>query len=57
MFEKHPDLKRDGALLKGRKRPLDPLFRKSHVQFEEGIAKEVDSALNPAAPHSSEKSE
>jgi deoxycytidylate deaminase len=45
LFEKHPDLKREGELRKERKRPFDPLFRKSHVQFEDSIAKEVSSAL------------
>ena len=46
LFEKHPDLKKDGKLHDERKRPFDPLFRKSHVQFEDSIASAVDAVFS-----------
>jgi len=52
LFEKHPDIKKDGVLGQGPKRPLDPFFRKSHLDFESSIAAEVDQVVPD--PHTKE---
>lgn len=49
LFEKHPDIKKDGVLGQGPKRPLDPFFRKSHLDFESSIAEEVEKVV--PGPH------